>query len=96
MRRLILLRHARASDQSASGRDRDRPLSDLGRTQAAAQGEQFKSLGVKADRVIVSPARRAAETAGIVVQTLGIGIAADSVAIVYEALARMSGIDGTK
>ncbi len=87
MRRLILLRHARASDHSVSGRDRDRPLTDAGRADAAAQAKRLEALGVSPDRMIASAAWRAAETAAIVGPVLGLTVPHDSVAAVYDASA---------
>ncbi|MBA3527045.1 MAG: histidine phosphatase family protein [Pseudomonadota bacterium] len=66
MKRLGLLRHAKSSwDDPALG-DFDRPLNARGRAAAKRMGEEFGKLGLAYDLVLVSPARRAAETlAGI-------------------------------
>lgn len=61
MKRLILMRHAEAA--GSSGDDFDRPLTDLGRAQAVAQGQWLATREVNCDRVLCSPATRAVETA---------------------------------
>jgi phosphohistidine phosphatase len=58
-RRLVLIRHAEAA-QAAS--DADRPLTDRGFQQAAALGRWLQRGGLVPDRVVVSRARRAAQT----------------------------------
>jgi phosphohistidine phosphatase len=58
-RLLILVRHAQAADAPV---DRDRPLSEHGAERAAAIGSWLQRAGVVPDRVLVSPALRAAQT----------------------------------
>jgi phosphohistidine phosphatase len=58
-RRLLLIRHAKAA---AGGPDADRPLTDRGTRQAAAIGAWLGQAGLVPDRVLVSPAHRAAQT----------------------------------
>lgn len=65
MRELILLRHAHAEASCASGRDTDRPLSEEGRREADAAGRWLGEQGLRPDRVLVSPALRARETADL-------------------------------
>ncbi|HEX8661309.1 MAG TPA: histidine phosphatase family protein [Brevundimonas sp.] len=62
MQRLILMRHARAEKSSASGHDRDRPLSDTGRADAAAMGRALAARGMKPDLAFVSPSTRTHQT----------------------------------
>lgn len=62
MQRLILMRHAKAEKSSASGRDRDRPLSDTGRTDAAAMGRALAARGMKPDLAFISPSTRTHQT----------------------------------
>jgi len=62
MQRLILMRHARAEKTSASGHDRDRPLSDRGRADAAAMGRALAARDMRPDLAIVSPAARTRQT----------------------------------
>lgn len=85
MRRLILLRHARAADGSAGGRDRDRPLTDEGRADARAQAQRLTALAVEPDRLITSPATRAVETATLVAGIVAPRLEPEPVAEVYEA-----------
>jgi phosphohistidine phosphatase len=58
-RRLLLIRHAQAADAPV---DADRPLTERGARQAAAIGSWLERSGPAPDRVLVSPARRAAQT----------------------------------
>jgi phosphohistidine phosphatase len=58
-RRLLLIRHAKAADGPV---DADRPLTDRGKRQAAGIGSWLEQAGLVPDRVLVSPARRAAQT----------------------------------
>jgi phosphohistidine phosphatase len=58
-RRLLLVRHAKAGDAPV---DVDRPLTKRGARQAAALGSWLEQQGLAPDRVLVSPARRAAQT----------------------------------
>lgn len=58
-RRLLLVRHARAADAAV---DTERRLTAEGEEQAAAIGRWLPDAGLVPDRVVVSPARRAART----------------------------------
>lgn len=62
MQRLILMRHARAEKTSASGHDRDRPLSATGRADAATMGRALAARGMRPDLALVSPAARTRQT----------------------------------
>jgi phosphohistidine phosphatase len=59
VRRLVLIRHAKAADGE---RDRHRPLTPEGAAAAGQVGRYLAGAGVRPDRVVVSPARRAIET----------------------------------
>jgi len=62
MRSLVLMRHATAaSDLSVA--DRDRPLTEEGRAEAAAAGRMFETLGIS--HVLCSSAVRTRETASL-------------------------------
>lgn len=61
MRRLLLLRHAK-SDWPDGVADQERPLAQRGRVAAPRMGAHMAQLGLTADRVLVSPARRTRET----------------------------------
>ena len=68
-RRLVLLRHGKAGD--APGRpDVERPLKERGRADSRAAGTWIADLVGSVDLVVVSPAKRAAETAGLAVPEL--------------------------
>ena len=56
---LLLVRHAQAADGAV---DADRPLTDAGKRRAAAIGTWLAQSGLVPDLVLVSPARRAAQT----------------------------------
>ena len=58
-RRLLLVRHAKADDGQV---DAERPLTERGTRQATAVGAWLGQAGLVPDQVVVSPARRAAQT----------------------------------
>ena len=62
MKRLFLLRHAKAEMDSPDGSDFGRPLSERGKRDAARMGEKMRQLGLRFDRVLASPAHRVVET----------------------------------
>ena len=64
-----LLRHGDAEPGSP---DAERPLTDKGRRQARAAGAALKELGVKIDACLTSPKKRAADTAALACEPLGI------------------------
>ena len=59
LRRLVLVRHAKAADGPV---DADRPLTERGARHAAAIGTWLEQAGSVPERVLISPARRAAQT----------------------------------
>jgi phosphohistidine phosphatase len=61
MRRLMLLRHAKSNWPEGVG-DRDRPLATRGREAAPVMGRYLAEELLLPDLVLVSPARRTAET----------------------------------
>lgn len=63
MTTLLVLRHGRARRGSPTGADRDRPLDERGRGQAARVGRWLAEEGLVPDRVLASGAERAAATA---------------------------------
>jgi phosphohistidine phosphatase len=63
VRRLTLYRHAKTERDAPGGRDFDRRLTERGRDDAARLGREIGDLGLGFDRILVSPARRAVETA---------------------------------
>ena len=62
MERLILLRHAKAEVDAASGQDFDRALTERGRRDAALIAETLAGAGFSPDLALVSSAVRAAQT----------------------------------
>ncbi len=70
-RELLLLRHAKASRKAADA-DFDRPLTRRGRRDAPRIARWMRTHGLVPDCVVASPARRARETAELVIDELGI------------------------
>lgn len=62
MRRLLLLRHAKAERSLPGASDRERPLVERGHKDAGAMGTYMASHALAPDRVLVSPAARAQQT----------------------------------
>ncbi|NYT62292.1 histidine phosphatase family protein [Alcaligenaceae bacterium] len=84
MRRLMLLRHAKA-DTPDSVQDHDRPLALRGRRQCKAMGEYLRSQGLIPDLVVVSTARRAQETWKLVCESFAKPISRQNETRIYEA-----------
>lgn len=66
---LWLLRHG---DAARGSPDAERPLTKKGEQQSRAAGEALKRLGVKLDACLTSPKVRAAETARLACEILGV------------------------
>jgi phosphohistidine phosphatase len=64
-----LLRHGDAEDGSP---DSERPLTEKGREQSSAVGAALEALGVEIDACLTSPKVRAAETARLACEPLGV------------------------
>ncbi|MFB6259712.1 MAG: histidine phosphatase family protein [Thiohalorhabdaceae bacterium] len=62
MKRIMLLRHAKASPESDAGKDFDRPLTPRGEGAAPLMGRHMAATGRIPARVVVSAARRARDT----------------------------------
>lgn len=62
MRRLFLLRHAKAESSQPGQTDSTRALIERGRRDAARIGAYMASHALRPDRVLVSPARRTQES----------------------------------
>ena len=76
--RIHLLRHADAGDPEAwSGPDAERPLSAKGRSQSERLGTFLASVSFKPDQIVSSPRVRAAQTAEIVAEHLGMKVRVD-------------------
>jgi phosphohistidine phosphatase len=77
---LYLLRHAHAGNAASwTGADADRPLSPRGRDQAKRLGVFLAGRGVVPDTIVSSPKLRARQTANLVADALGVGVATDDV-----------------
>jgi len=75
---LYLLRHGHAGNPGAwEGPDERRPLSDKGEKQADRLGRFLAGIGFQADAIITSPKIRAAQTAKIVAERLGLPVRED-------------------
>lgn len=76
MPELLLMRHAQAEPAAIDGEDFGRPLTAAGRTAAAQAARRIAALlaasGAKVECLLVSPARRTAETAAIVARELAL------------------------
>jgi phosphohistidine phosphatase len=66
---LWLLRHGDAADGSP---DAERPLTKKGERQSRAAGRALKRLGVEMDACLTSPKLRAADTAKLACEALGV------------------------
>ena len=64
-----LLRHGDAEDGSP---DAERPLTDKGERQARAAGASLAAIGVRIEACLTSPRVRAAETARLACEALGV------------------------
>ena len=62
MKTLLVLRHAKASQDSPSNADFDRPLKPRGRAQALALGQIMRERNLAFDAIVASPAARVVET----------------------------------
>jgi phosphohistidine phosphatase len=69
---LLLLRHAEAEAARPGLADIDRPLSELGRTEALDAADCMAAQALRVDALLVSPALRTRETAIIVAAELDI------------------------
>ena len=71
MSRLYLLRHAKAEPAPPGGSDRDRPLSQRGRSDAAAVGAALVERGDRAELVLCSPSLRTRQTLDLLLPSIG-------------------------
>jgi phosphohistidine phosphatase len=77
MRRLLLLRHAKAEQPSAGMNDSERPLASRGRRDAGLVGAKIEADDLLPDLVLCSPAERTRETLA------ALGASIDEVATVF-------------
>jgi phosphohistidine phosphatase len=85
MRRLLLLRHAKAERPVPLGQDRDRKLAPRGREDAPKLGAFMVRHALIPERVIVSTAKRARETWDLVAAAIGKSPPAEFDERIYEA-----------
>ena len=85
MRRLLLLRHAKAERLQSGGRDHDRILAKRGREDAVAVGTYLVRHKLVPDRALVSTSARTRETWGLVATTLTKVPPAEFEGSIYEA-----------
>lgn len=70
MKRLLLVRHAKASKDDPRLKDFDRPLHERGAEDAPEMGRRLARRGLHPGLVISSPAQRALETAKLIAREL--------------------------
>jgi phosphohistidine phosphatase len=68
MKRIIAVRHAKASNPDYGQKDFDRPLADRGKKDAKDMGAKLYGEGIVIDRFVTSPAKRARSTCKAFVQ----------------------------
>ncbi len=85
MRRLLLLRHAKAERLQSGGRDHDRILAKRGRDDAAAVGAYLVRHKLIPDQALVSTAARTRETWALVAEAFKTAPEAEYEASIYEA-----------
>ena len=71
MKKLVIMRHAKAEKTADSGEDFDRHLTAGGRAEAASVARALQSYGVKPDFALVSASARTRETFAQVEAVLG-------------------------
>ncbi len=74
MRRLLVLRHAKAASAEGGARDLDRPLTDGGRRDAAASGGALATRPERPDLVLASPALRVRQTLEAFLPAAGVAL----------------------
>lgn len=72
MKQLTILRHAEADSSTSNITDFERPLTAKGRSDAFVIGKAFQKNGFQPDSIITSPALRAATTAQVVINAMGL------------------------
>ncbi|HUR64959.1 MAG TPA: histidine phosphatase family protein [Chitinophagaceae bacterium] len=72
MKQLILVRHAKSDWNDPGLSDIDRPLNERGKRDAPVMAHRLLDKKVKIDALISSPAKRAAKTAKIFADELGV------------------------
>lgn len=70
MKRLVVVRHAKAEKGVPRVRDADRPLAPRGERDAPEMARRLARAGASPDALVASPARRALETARLIAREL--------------------------
>lgn len=71
MKYLYLIRHAKSSWDNPGLTDMERPLNSRGKQDAPLMGKRLSAIGIKADLIITSPAKRARRTAKKIAKETG-------------------------
>lgn len=74
MKTLYIIRHAKAEDRSLTMKDFDRELTENGKSDAVLIGKELNQLQVKPTMILTSSAKRAVQTAEIIVNELDLSI----------------------
>lgn len=72
MKTLLLIRHAKSSWDNLNTPDVERPLNDRGKKDAPEMAKRLLKAGIRPDRIVSSPARRARHTAELFARELGL------------------------
>jgi phosphohistidine phosphatase len=72
MKTLLIIRHAKSSWDNISTPDIDRQLNDRGKKDAPVMARRLIKAGIRIDRLVSSPARRAHDTAELFAREFGI------------------------
>ena len=71
LKRLTLLRHAKAQQDSGGLADRERALTERGEQDAPLMGRRLRETGARPSLIITSPAVRALQTARLLAREIG-------------------------
>jgi phosphohistidine phosphatase len=85
MKNLFLLRHAKSSWDDPGVEDFDRPLNERGRKAAPLMGEVIRKKKVEPDLILCSPAKRARQTARLVLEAAKLDVPVSFENAIYEA-----------
>jgi len=73
MKDLLIIRHAKSSWAEHGLADHERPLNDRGREAAPAMGRRLAARRLVPERMFISEALRARETAALMAEAMGLG-----------------------
>jgi len=83
MKRVFVIRHGKSSWENPSWKDIERPLLKKGVKRTKRVAKFLKSVGIKPDLILTSPAKRARLTAGILRDVLGEDIPVRTEDVIY-------------